>query len=179
MLSSRIPSVKDTCFQHKVLTKIHGEPTYESLQNISTELKANASSVPSTLGGGQNGHSGLLLSAARCDTLAHPVPWVTSVNPGVFAPPNPGTGPQIAAASDVWRELKLQFQLCQATEKALIAQLVDLTDPICLRARFNRATGQHSGSIRAVILHLFSTCGWQNHAATGQSQRNEVVPDAL
>jgi hypothetical protein len=92
MLSSRIPSVKDTYFQHKVLTKIHGEPTYESLQNISTELKANASSVPSTLGGGQNGHLGLLLSAARCNTLAHAVPWITPVNPGVFVPPNPGTG---------------------------------------------------------------------------------------
>jgi hypothetical protein len=77
----------------------------------------------------------------------------------VFAPPNPGTGPQIAAASDVWRELKPQFQLCQATEKALIAQLVDSIDPICLRAMLNRATGQHSGSIRAVILHLFSAHG--------------------
>jgi hypothetical protein len=159
MLSSRIPSVKDTCFQHKVLTKIHGKPTYESLQNISTELKANASSVPSTLGGGQNGHLGLLLSAARCDALAHAVPWITPVNPGVFVPPNPGTGPQIAAASDVWRELKLQFELCQATDKALIAQLVESTDPICPRAMLNRATGQCSGSIRAIILHLFSTYG--------------------
>jgi hypothetical protein len=44
-------------------------------------------------------------------------------------------------------------------KKALIAQLADSTDPICLRAMLNRATGQCSGSIRAVILHLFSTCG--------------------
>jgi hypothetical protein len=59
------------------------------------------------------------------------------VNPDVFARPNPGTGPQIAAASDVWRELKLQFDLCQATEKALIAQLADSMDPIHLRAMLN------------------------------------------
>jgi hypothetical protein len=115
--------------------------------------------VPSTLGGSQNGHSGLLLSAARYNTLAHAVPWITPVNPGVFVPPNPGTGPQIAAASDVWCELKLQFELCQATDKALIAQLVDSIDPIYLRAMLNRATGQHSGSIRAVVLHLFSAYG--------------------
>jgi hypothetical protein len=52
MMLSRIPSVKDTYFQHKVLTKVHGKPTYETLQNLSTELKAsNAGSVPSTLGG--------------------------------------------------------------------------------------------------------------------------------
>jgi hypothetical protein len=153
MLSSRIPSVKDTCFQHKVLTKIHGEPTCESLQNTSTELKANASSVPSTLGGGQNGHLGLLLSAARCNTLAHAVPWATPVNPGVFVPPNPGTGPQIAAANDVWRELKLQFELCQAADKALIAQLVESMDPVCLRAMLNRATGQH---LAASVLSFFT-----------------------
>jgi hypothetical protein len=171
MLSSRIPSVKDACFQHKVLTKIHGKPTHKSLQNISTELKDNASSVPSTLGGGQNGHLGLLLSAARCDTLAHAlsaarcnalahsIPWITPVNPGVFVPPNLGTGPQIAAASDVWCKLKLQFELCQAADKALIAQLAEWTDPVCLRAMLNRATGQCSGSIRAVVLHLFSAHG--------------------
>jgi hypothetical protein len=76
----------------------------------------------------------------------------------VFVPPSPGTGPQIAAASDVWREPKLQFELCQATDKALLAQLVESIDPIYLRAMLNRATGQHSGSIRAIILHLFSTC---------------------
>jgi hypothetical protein len=34
MMLSRIPSVKDTYFQHKVLSKIHGKPTYESLQKI-------------------------------------------------------------------------------------------------------------------------------------------------
>jgi hypothetical protein len=81
MLTSRIPSVNDTYFQHKVLTKVHaGLPTYESLQTLHTELKANAGSVPSTLGGGQNGHLGLLLSAVRYATLTHTVPWTQPGN---------------------------------------------------------------------------------------------------
>jgi hypothetical protein len=71
---SRMPSVKDTYFQHKLLTRIHGKPTYESLQNGLTELKANASSVPSTLGGGHHGHLGLLLSEARYTALANTAP---------------------------------------------------------------------------------------------------------
>ena len=103
---SRIPSVKDTYFQHKVLTKIHGKPTYETLENVLTELKANASSVPSTLGGGQHGHLGLLLPAARYIALAHTVPWISPGNPGPFIPPATGTGPQIEAARDVWKESK-------------------------------------------------------------------------
>jgi hypothetical protein len=156
---SRIPSVKDTYFQHKVLTKIHGKPTYESLQNVNTELKANASSVPSMVGGGHHGHLGLLLSNARYITLVDTIPWETPGNPGPFVPPEAGTGPRIEAAKDVWRELKHEFELCQATEKALIAQLVDTIDPIYLRAMLNRATGQYSSSIRALLLHLFTTYG--------------------
>ena len=159
MTSSRTPSVNDTCFQHKVLAKIHGCPTYESLQNLSTELKANASSVPSTMGGGQHGHLGLLLSNVRCNALANTVHGVTPGNPCPFVPPLAGTGPQIEAAHEVWRELKETFLICQAADKALISQLVEAIDPIYLRAMLNRATGQHAGDIRAMLVHLFSTHG--------------------
>ena len=159
MSSSRLPSVNDTYFQHKVLTKIHGTPTYESLQNLTTELKANAGSVPSTLGGGLYGHLGLLVSAARYATLAHTVPWVNPPNPGPFAPPAGGTAAQIEAAKEVWRDSKFQFELYQATTKALVAQIVEAIDPIYIRALLNRATGQYSTSARALIQHLFTTYG--------------------
>ena len=158
-MSTKIPSVIDTYFQHKVLTRLHGQPTYETLQTLVTEIKANAASVPSTIGGGNFGHLGLILSDARYATLANTIPWITPVNPGPFVPPAAGTAPQIEAAKDVWRELKLEFDLCQATEKALIAQIVASIDPIYLRALLNRATGQYSHDIRAVFLHLFSTHG--------------------
>jgi hypothetical protein len=97
MMIASVPSVNNTCFQHKVLTKIHGPPSCKSLQNVSTELKANASSVPSTLIGGQNGHLGLLLSDARCINVPQAIPWVPPGDPGPFVPPVNGTGPQIEA----------------------------------------------------------------------------------
>jgi hypothetical protein len=158
-MMSKIPSVNDTYFQHKVLTKVHGTPTYETLMTLSTELKANASSVPSTLGGGLYGHLGLILSAERYATLANSVPWINPGNPGPFAPPAGATAAQLEAAKDVWRELKYSFDFYQATEKALIAQVVDSIDPIYLRALLNRATGQYASGIRDVLLHLFSTHG--------------------
>jgi hypothetical protein len=159
MMSSRIPSVNDTFFQHKVLTKVHGQPSYESLQILSTELKANAASVPSTLGGGLYGHLGLVLSLERYATLANTVPWVTPVNPPPFVPPAGATAAQLEAAREAWRERRLAFDICQATEKALIALLVEAIDPIYLRALLNRTTGQYSSDIRAVLLHLFATHG--------------------
>jgi hypothetical protein len=158
-MSTRLPSVNDTYFQHKVLTRVHGQPTYDTLQTLSTEIKANAATVPSTLGGGSYGHLGLVLSADRYATLATAVPWISPANPGPFVPPAAGTAAQIEAAKDVWRELRLSFDLCQATEKALIAQIVDSIDQIYLRALLNRITGQYSTDIRAVLQHLFATHG--------------------
>jgi hypothetical protein len=159
MLSTRTPSVKDTYFQHKVLTKIHGKPTYPTLQTLQIELKANAGSVPSTLGGGRHGHLGLLLTDATYATLQPTTPWVTPPNPGPFVPPAAGTTAQLNTARSVWTESHQQFDVCQATEKALIAQVVEAVDTMYLRALLNRATGQYSTSIRDVMDHLFATYG--------------------
>jgi hypothetical protein len=156
---SKLPSVNDTYFQHKVLTRVHGKPTYEAIQNLLTELKANASSVPSTLGGGQYGHLGLLISDTRYNALAHTIQWVIPGNPGAFVPPIQGTAFQIDAAKDVWKERRQTFELCQATEKALIAQIVESIDLIYLRALLNRTTGQYSTTIRDLISHLFNSYG--------------------
>eukprot|EP00957_Ditylum_brightwellii_P112042 8543527-Ditylum_brightwellii.AAC.2 len=50
---------RNTIFETVDLTKIHGEPTMAMLLTLQNELKANAHSVQSTLGGGNNGHLGL------------------------------------------------------------------------------------------------------------------------
>lgn len=159
MSSTSVPSVNDTYFQHKVLTRIHGIPVYETLQRLTTEIKANAASVPTTLGGGLYGHLGLVVSDQTYATLANTVPWVTPVNPGPYTPPATGTGPQIEADKDVWRAAHKTFALCQATEKALVAQVVDSIDPIYLRALLNRTTGQYASNLRDVLTHLFATHG--------------------
>jgi hypothetical protein len=159
MLSSNVPHVKDVYFQHPVLTKIHGKPVYESVRLLADEVKANAANVPTTLGGGEYGHLGLVLSDQRYAALPNSLPWVTPVNPGIFAPPAGATGPQIEAARDVWRQRLRTYELFQATEKALIAQVVEAIDTIYLRAKWNRATGQYTGSISAILLHLFTTYG--------------------
>jgi hypothetical protein len=156
-MSTNLPSVKDTYFQHKMLKRIHSHPTYETLQHLSTKIKANAALVPSTLGGSQ--YLGLILSVDRFATLANTIPWISPPNPGPFAPPANGTGPQLEATKDVWHELKLSFDLCQATEKVLIAQIVESIDSIYLRPLLNCITGQYSTDVSAVLLHLFATHG--------------------
>ena len=53
MTSTNIDYV-DTYFEFPTLTKIHGEPTYFHLKELKNELKANAASVTSDLGGGSS-----------------------------------------------------------------------------------------------------------------------------
>jgi hypothetical protein len=140
-----------------VLTKVHGKPTYESLQTLQTQVKANASSVPSTLGGGLYGHLGSILSPAIYATLPNSVPWITPTHPGPFALPAAGTAAQIEAAREVWRALTQSYAIYQATAQALVAQIVDAVDPIYLEALRNRHTGQYSSDTRHVLQHLFAT----------------------
>jgi hypothetical protein len=156
---SSVPNVNDTYFQHKVLTRIHGPPVYATLQLLATELKANAGSVPTTLGGGLYGHLGLVVSDQKYATLANTSPWVTPVHPGDYTPPATGTSALLAADKDVWRAAHKIFDLCQATEKALIAQVVESIDSTYLRALLDRTTGQYATNLRDVLSHLFATHG--------------------
>ena len=57
-------------FTNKEITKISGEPTYYTLQNLHKQIKSNAASVPSTLGGGQHGHLGLVLDPLKYQTIS-------------------------------------------------------------------------------------------------------------
>ena len=47
-------------FKYKTPTPIQGTPTNKTLKRLKTELRANASSVESDLGGGNHGYLGLV-----------------------------------------------------------------------------------------------------------------------
>ena len=70
-------------FEFCILTKIHGEPTYETLKAMKNQLKSNACSVTSDLGGGAHGHLGLLLTPTEY-AITSPTPYVRPVHPGVL-----------------------------------------------------------------------------------------------
>ena len=157
-MNAHIPLVTDVYFQHKVLTRVHRKPTFESLKTLLGELKANASSVPLTLGGGLYGHHSLLFSPVRYATLSQ-TPFVKPVNPGPFAPPVHGTGPQINAAKDIWSNTSCTFGLCQVTKWALIAQVVDAINSTYLAALWNSNTSRYGDCIHNLTKHLFMAYG--------------------
>ena len=85
---------KATYFEYKALTKIHGKPTFESISTIHDQLKSNAASVPTTLGGGAHGHLGLVVDPQQYSLISN-VPYVRPQQPPPFILP-PNTTPDMA-----------------------------------------------------------------------------------
>ena len=89
MSSAKDVNYKDNFFEKAELTKIIGEPTYDTLQTLLRELKANARSVHSNLGGGTYGHLGLVISPTTYAILST-TPFVRPTHPGTLIIP-PGS----------------------------------------------------------------------------------------
>ena len=112
-MSSHI-NYRESFFQHPALTKIAGDPTYTSLAKLKRECKANAKSVCSDLGGGQQGHLGLISSAPA---YAHIAPGTPSHRPALLAPPvTDGTAAVIAASRQHYDEQISAFNKCTLPE---------------------------------------------------------------
>ena len=71
-----------TIFEYPALTKITGQPDYPTLKRIKDELKANAASVPSDLGGGNHGHLGIVLTPQEYTQVSEAHPYIRPIHPG-------------------------------------------------------------------------------------------------
>ena len=100
MTSTSSIKCKESYFKHLFLTKIPGEPTYETLHHLKNELKANESYVPTTFGGGNNGYLEVILTPADYHRIASANPFTRPPNLGVLVPNLGGTAAQIISAED-------------------------------------------------------------------------------
>ena len=59
MVFSQSIDYEKFCFQHEVLPKIIGAPSFGRLKDLKKIVRASAASVQSELGGGAHGHLGI------------------------------------------------------------------------------------------------------------------------
>ena len=76
--------LKELFFEHKIIENIAGEPTFTTLHQLLRLLKANACSVPCSLGGGGHGYVEMLVSATAYNILASGTPFLVPVHPGAL-----------------------------------------------------------------------------------------------
>ena len=133
---------RETYFEYPELTKIHGEPTSESLFTLRNELKANAISVYSNLSNGAHGHLALVLTDAQYGLITNQ-PFVRPVHPGALTIPDGTTAPMITARKEEHKEFLRLFREVQGVEKSLIQQIVKAVEPTYLAALGNRSSNRH------------------------------------
>jgi len=68
----------------ETVTKIHGQPTSQNLTNLEKEIIAILANIPTTLGGGNHGHVGIIIDQTDYLTLSGGIAFNTPVNPGSY-----------------------------------------------------------------------------------------------
>jgi hypothetical protein len=136
---------RENYFQHPSLTKISGDPTYTSLAKLEKECKANGKSVSSTLGGGLQGHLGLVCNALAYNRVSPDVPFVRPLLP-VLPDLTGSTAPQIAEARQTYADHLARFQACNLIERTIIQQINTALDADCLADLIDDDTGLPEGT---------------------------------
>ena len=159
-MTSSVPSVEDftNAFPTQV-TPIVGEPAYATLKTLKDQHKANAASVPTTLGGGNHGYLGLILSPATYATIS-PTVFIEPAYPGQH--PAIPAGTRAANTSAIIRhhtEDTRQWHEFKNVSTALKNQLLSAVEDIYVRALRDRHVGYMNQSIRNLLTHLFENYG--------------------
>jgi hypothetical protein len=149
---------RENYFEFPELTKIHGEPSSESLYKLRNELKANAQSVYSNLSDGAHGHLALVITAAHYALLTNQ-PFVRPAHPGALEIEAGTTGPMIATLKDAHNEQLRLFREVEGVEKALIQQIVKAIEPTYLASLRDRNSNSLRGTVNDILAHMQTTYG--------------------
>jgi hypothetical protein len=113
----------------ETVTKINGQPTNQDLTILEKELIAILANIPTTLGGGNHGHAGIVMDPARY-LLTAGVPFVNPANPGNYpanVPNNAAQGIRARAEAE-HKELVKEYETFQGVIQAtkdIILEAVD------------------------------------------------------
>ena len=147
-----------TYFEHPTLSKIHGEPTYNTLRILKNELMRNAASVPSDLGGGANGHLGLLLTPTEYVSV-NAIAYLRPTHPGTLVIPAASTLHESTRLREEHKQQVLEFRETVNVEKAMIKQIVHAIDSQYLDSLRNRTTDSIDAPIDTILIYLFTKYG--------------------
>ena len=147
-----------TYFEYPVLDKIHGEPKYDSLKKIKKQLKSNALTVTSSLGGGNHGLLGLVLTPHEYTRLS-PTPFLEPLRPQVLAIPPLTQHHNIIRLQNEHEEAMNTYRECKDVKKALLKQIVAAVDATYMNEFRNYDTDSIAMSVHQLLGHLFQIYG--------------------
>ena len=146
-------------FPHPNIPPIQGQPTYESITDVTRLLNANTASVHTDLGGGSLGHLILTVPPTVLATLSA-TPFLVPNNPGPLPIiPNGSTAPETNTITRAHREGLRGWREYINVDAALKQQLIKAVNPLYLRTLQHRHTGFSAQTTRNLIEHLLTSYG--------------------
>ena len=146
-------------FEKKQCTPIRDRPNFKNLIQLKNELKTNAGSIRTPLGGGAHGHLGLILSPEEYETIAGTTPFVKPPNPGALEITREMTNYDQIRSRAEWDASVRLFDLTNNVEKALMNQLTDTLPEVYIQGFRNTITNTITDSVHEVLEKLFDNYG--------------------
>ena len=123
------------------ITKIDGQPTDEDMNQLTRELGAMLATVPTTNGGGDHGHIGMILDDTEYTS------FLTGSNPFVV-PKNPGPFPTTVSTNEVDRlrqltehkQLIIKYKTYQGCLQATRTKIIQAIDPATFQKLLHKNT---------------------------------------
>jgi hypothetical protein len=143
-------------FPHSTLPKVTGEPTFEDLKIIHRLINANAMSVFSYGGGGQNGHLGIIMTNVKDFAVAtdaflppkNPVPAATIVA-GMM-------GVQIAEMVRLHIAVKSIYRTYKNVDISFKKMIIDAFEDQYLNALSDKIVGYVNCTSLQLLTHLLT-----------------------
>lgn len=147
-------------FKYKIPNPINGEPTNKSLKRLKTELRANASSVDTDLGGGDHGYLGLVLSDAEYARITPtPAAFVAPNFPGALVIDPNLTAMQAVQVRETHKEDIALYRECKNVEKALLRHIQTAVEDKFIEFMVDEDTGLIEDEIPIVLEYLITNYG--------------------
>ena len=147
-------------FKYPVPTPINGEPTNKTLKRLKQELRANASSVETDLGGGNHGYLGLYLSDAEYGRiLPTPTRFVAPAWPGQLVIDPAATAVEAVHAKEAHHEQMRIFRECKNVEKFLLRHTQTALEYKYIEPLINEDTGLIELDLPSVLQYLDTNYG--------------------
>ena len=151
---------KNNVFELPELSRIHGEPPTATLLDLRNEIRCNAQSVTTTLGGGKHGHLGLVMSESLYTSLPDATPYIKPEYPGPFQIEDPvATDVEIAQEKSDWDESMRLWREVESVERAIVQQIVAVVEPKYLKALRNQITTKITTDVKGILSYLFNSYG--------------------
>ena len=142
-------------------TKIFGQPTANDITQLEKELIAIAAAIPTSLGGGNHGHAGIIIEDARYQILTNGTQFVTPANPGIYPENIAGNAANaVRSRAEALHKARIQeFEIYAGVEQALKDIILEAVDNDYMLEIEDEILGYLNQTPQQMINHLRSRGG--------------------